>query len=58
MIDNMLGIFRMAFYFCLGCLMVVMVLCAVVMLLFIVNVTIDELFHVNVCEEIIKRIRK
>lgn len=57
MIDSMLKVFQVAFYFLLGCLCVFMVLCAVVMLLFIINATIEELFKVNICEWIAKRIR-
>lgn len=58
MIDGMLKVFQVAFYFLLGCLCVFMVLCAVVMLLFIINVTIEELFKVNICEWIAKRFKR
>ena len=57
MIDGMLKVFSMAFYFCLGCLSVVMILCAIVMIVYIINATIEDLFHVNVCDMIAKRIR-
>lgn len=58
MIDGMLKVFQVAFYFCLGCLSVVMILCAVVMIVYIINVTIEELFHVNICDMIAKGFKR
>lgn len=58
MIDSMLKVFQVAFYFLLGCMCVFMVLCAVVMLLFIINATIEDLFHVNICDMIAKGFKR
>lgn len=57
MIDGMLKVFQVAFYFLLGCMCVLMIMYAVVMLMFVINATIEDLFHVNVCDMIAKRIR-
>lgn len=44
---------RYAFNFLMGCLAVVMVMCVVVMVLYITNVTIEEMFKVNIAEKIV-----
>ena len=58
MIDGMLKVFQVAFYFLLGCLCVLMIMYAVVMLMFVINATIEDLFHVNVCDMIAKGFKR
>ena len=57
MIDSMLKVFQIAFYFLLGCLAMAMVLCAVVIIVYITNAMINDLFGIDVCQMIGKRLR-
>ena len=58
MIDSMLKVFQIAFYFLLGCMCVLMVMYVVVMLMFVINATIEDLFHVNICDTIAKGFKR
>jgi len=55
--DKMLEFMQCAFYFLLGCLAMATVLCAVVIIVYITNATINDLFGIDVCQMIGKRLR-
>jgi len=50
-----MDVIKAAFQFLVGWLAVVMVMMGIVMLLYIANVTIEELFHINVADLVIRR---
>ena len=56
MVENIMQIFSAAFYFVCGWIIVLAVLLALLMLIFIINVTVDEMFHINLIDKVIKKV--
>lgn len=56
MVENIMQFFSAAFYFICGWLIVLAVLLALLMLIFIINVTVDEMFHINLIDKVIKKV--
>lgn len=56
MVSEMMKVFRVAFYFICGWIVVLAVLMALLTMLYVANVAIEDAFHINVIDWIVKKI--
>lgn len=56
MVEEMMQVFSAVFYFLCGWILVLAVLMALLMLIYIVNITVQEIFHVNPIVRMLERI--